>query len=193
MIVASLAQIVFLSGHDHGRCLATGRANHNGAMLIIEPALPGDAERVARVHTRSWQHAYRGIFSDEYLDSLDWRERLPLWEGVIAAARPDQVLVVARSGDAVIGFASAGPARDEDLPSGAQEIYAIYLDPGFWSHGIGSRLLQAVLGQRETYLWVLEDNHRARRFYQAHGFRPDGTRLTYERCGVSAPELRYRR
>jgi GNAT superfamily N-acetyltransferase len=162
-------------------------------MLTFEPAKPGDAEGIARVHTRSWQHAYRGIFSDEYLDNLDWRERLSLWAGLIEAPPPAQVLVVARSGGAVVGFAAAGPARDEDLPSGAREIYAIYLDPGYWSRGLGGGLLQAVLADHETYLWVLEDNHRARRFYEAHGFRPDGTRLTIERGGVPTAELRYRR
>ncbi len=166
---------------------------HHGTMVSLEPAGPGDAEGIARVHTKSWQHAYRGIFSDEYLDNLDWRARLSLWEGVIAAARPDQVLMVARSGGAVVGFATAGPARDEDLPSGARELYAIYLDPEHWSRGIGSGLLHAVTGRHETYLWVLEANQRARRFYEAHGFRPDGARVTTERGGVPAPELRYQR
>jgi ribosomal protein S18 acetylase RimI-like enzyme len=169
--------------------------------VTIDAARPGDAPAIARVHTRSWQHAYRGIFTDTYLDGLDWRARLPFWEGVISAPRPAHVVVVARAGDTLIGFAGAGPARDEDLPGGFGEIYAIYVDPGAWSQGAGSALLDAAIARlaREwaelaaLSLWVLEDNHRARRFYASHGFRPDGARLAVERGGISAAEIRYRR
>jgi ribosomal protein S18 acetylase RimI-like enzyme len=169
--------------------------------VIIDAARPGDAPGIARVHTRSWQHAYRGIFTDEYLDNLDWRARLPGWEDAISAPRPAHVLEVARAGDTVIGFAAAGPARDEDLPARYGEIYAIYVDPDAWSQGTGSALLDAAVARlaRERpeleaiSLWVLEDNHQARGFYEKHGFRADGARLPFERGGVSAAEVRYRR
>jgi ribosomal protein S18 acetylase RimI-like enzyme len=169
--------------------------------VTIEAAKPADAIGISRVHTRSWQQAYRGIFPDEYLDNLDWRSRLPFWEGALEAPDPRRVIAVARRGGAVIGFAAAGPARDEDLPSRSAEIFAIYVEPDAWSQGAGAALLDAVIaglakdadGFDVIYLWVLEDNHRARRFYEAHGFRPDGGRLSTERGGTSAAEVRYRR
>jgi ribosomal protein S18 acetylase RimI-like enzyme len=169
--------------------------------VTIDAARAGDAPGIARVHTRSWQHAYRGIFTDEYLDGLDWRARLPFWEDVISAPRTAHVLMVARAGDTLIGFAAGGPARDEDLPGRYAEIYAIYVDPDAWSQGTGSALLDAAIarlarewaGLEAITLWVLQDNHRARRFYEKHGFRPDGTSLPFERGGVSAAEVRYRR
>ena len=42
-------------------------------------------------------------------------------------------------------------------------------------------------------LWVLDDNHRGRRFYAAAGLSPDGTRQTWTPRGstVELPELRY--
>jgi RimJ/RimL family protein N-acetyltransferase len=40
---------------------------------------------------------------------------------------------------------------------------------------------------------VLEANPRARRFYERAGWRPDGARKHYERWGVTAPEIRYRK
>lgn len=60
------------------------------------------------------------------------------------------------------------------------ELYAIYVDPGWWSTGIGRSLMDEVLaatraGRYERIgLWVLEKNARARRFYERAGFEPDG-------------------
>ena len=51
-----------------------------------------------------------------------------------------------------------------------------------------------VRGYAEIVLWVLEPNARARCFYQALGFRPDGAeRVFLEHSDVSLRELRYRR
>jgi ribosomal protein S18 acetylase RimI-like enzyme len=56
---------------------------------------------------------------------------------------------------------------------GEGEVYAISVDPRRWGEGIGRELLSASeeatreLSYREAGLWVLEDNPRARRFYEA--------------------------
>jgi ribosomal protein S18 acetylase RimI-like enzyme len=42
-------------------------------------------------------------------------------------------------------------------------------------------------------LWVLEDNPRARGFYERAGWAPDGVRKAEERFGVRAAEVRYRK
>jgi hypothetical protein len=38
----------------------------------------------------------------------------------------------------VVGFVSSGPPRDEDVPLPAAEIYAIYVRPQSWRHGLGT-------------------------------------------------------
>jgi ribosomal protein S18 acetylase RimI-like enzyme len=53
------------------------------------------------------------------------------------------------------------------------------------------RLAQA--GRREAILWVLEANQRARRFYEAGGWRPDGSAKTLELHGFPLVQVRYRR
>jgi ribosomal protein S18 acetylase RimI-like enzyme len=35
-------------------------------------------------------------------------------------------------------------------------------------------------GVIDVAAWVVEDNDRAMRFYRKHGFRPDGTRQTFD-------------
>jgi RimJ/RimL family protein N-acetyltransferase len=49
------------------------------------------------------------------------------------------------------------------------------------------------LGHRDVILWVLEENPRARRFYDAAGWQLDGARRPIEVLGVSVPEVRYRK
>ena len=41
-------------------------------------------------------------------------------------------------------------------------------------------------------LWVLEDNPRARRFYEREGWNTDGRRRDEEMLGVTVTEVRYR-
>ena len=44
-------------------------------------------------------------------------------------------------------------------------------------------------GKKRVWLWAFEENHRARRFYEKHGFRWDGARRVSEFDG--AMEVRY--
>jgi len=77
----------------------------------------------------------------------------------------------------------------------ARELAALYIDPAFWWSGLGSALLlQGLthLQQDEQLLWVLAGNAPARRFYERHGFAPDGAHKLLD-IGGHVPEVRYRR
>ncbi|GAA1546345.1 GNAT family N-acetyltransferase [Actinomadura kijaniata] len=158
-------------------------------------AVPDDADAVARVHVTAWREAYRGVFPDAYLDGLDPRERAATWWGEMSD--PARTVLVAVDGARVVGFASFGPPRDADPGGGDRaELYAIYLEPGRWGGGGGRALMREVLaglapGTRGLVLWVLEGNARAIRFYERHGFVPDGARAVVERGGRSAVQVRY--
>ena len=73
----------------------------------------------------------------------------------------------------IVGFASVGPSRDE---RGIGELYAIYVEPDQWSTGAGRALIERAEERlRHAYgeatLWVLEDNPRARAFYERGGWQ----------------------
>lgn len=162
--------------------------------MHVRLATAADAEGIARVQERGWQVAYRHLFPAEELDRGGfivvprWRERLE---------RPPRgwSTFVADVDDVVAGFASVGPSRDVRGPG---ELYALYVDPEQWSTGVGRALIARAEGQlaseyEEARLWVLEDNPRARAFYERAGWSPDGARKAEERWGVYAPEVRYRK
>jgi len=76
-------------------------------------------------------------------------------------------------------------------------LFAIYVLPEEWGSPAG-RELMAVAREalRAAYptsiLWVLEDNPRARRFYEREGWEPDGGRQEEELLGATVTEVRYR-
>lgn len=145
------------------------------------------------MHIASWQHAYRDIFPEEFLDGLDLERRIEWFESSIDQG---SVILVAEGGGRrpVIGFCSVGPARTGEEWG---EVYAIYVHPDGWGLGHGRRLLRAGedalvdLGHRQAVLWVLEGNQRARDFYQRQGWTL-GKRTALEKIGgVSVTEVSY--
>ena len=63
---------------------------------------------------------------------------------------------------------------------GYAELICIHSLQDQWRKGYGSRMMETVLrdikeaGYRKVMLWVFEENARARRFYEAHGFATGG-------------------
>jgi GNAT superfamily N-acetyltransferase len=159
----------------------------------VRIASPDDSLAIERARVHGWRAAYRHVFPKADLDAMPidgdrWRTRLHV-------PPPGWTTFVCEDAGVVVGFASVGPSRDED---GVGELYAIYVEPDAWSTGAGRLLIEAAEEQltREydaALLWVLEDNPRARRFYERAGWAPDGARKAEQRFGVRAPEVRYRK
>jgi ribosomal protein S18 acetylase RimI-like enzyme len=166
--------------------------------VAIRIASVDDAASIARVHIASWQQAYEGIVSAEYLTSLDPAARQERWAQNLRDGARDGVRTwVADAGSRILGFASVGPARDEDAARGQEEIYSMYLDPAMWGKGVARDLMRTVLGDiaggTPVSLWVLADNERARHFYRRHGFMPDGSERMEQFGGAPLLEVRLRR
>jgi ribosomal protein S18 acetylase RimI-like enzyme len=168
----------------------------------IRPARPDDAAAIARVHIRTWQTAYRGQLPDAYLDALDdeLEARTARWHGLIADGRTHRwVQLVAEANERVIGFVTFGPSEGETNEPQIGEVYAIYVDPAYWSRGHGRELFAAATdglaeaGFTMATLWVLETNTHARRFYEIAGWMTDGATKTDHRGDVELREVRYRR
>ncbi|GIJ28453.1 N-acetyltransferase [Micromonospora qiuiae] len=168
--------------------------------MIVRGATVRDADALAVVHVRAWQEAYRGQVPQEYLDQLDpsrrrqgWRQRLQQDHA------PAGTLVLEHERDGVIGLINVSPSRDADTdPQLVGEIQAVYLLPRFWGQGAGRLLMKAGMrrlaeaGYREIILWVLETNGRARCFYEAGGWRADGSKKIDDSRGFPLAEVRYR-
>jgi GNAT superfamily N-acetyltransferase len=135
------------------------------------------------------------LLPDEYLDGLDPEVRAARYEfDRTDADRPATLLAV--EGATVLGFATTGPADQDDVTG---ELLALYVDPTEWGRGVGRALLGAARaamverGFADAVLWVLVGNQRAERVYRADGWRSDGARRNDEVWGIGAEEVCFRR
>jgi GNAT superfamily N-acetyltransferase len=165
---------------------------------MVRDARREDAAAIARAHTRSWQVAYAHAFPAEALAGISVERRTEWWAEWLPASRPRAAILVAEVEGEVRGFASVGAAREEqDQELG--ELYAIYVDPDHWGAGLGRALIAEAearlrsAGFAEAILWVLEDNPRTRRFYEAAGWTHDGGSKRDTHLGTEVSEVRYRK
>ncbi|MEU5550889.1 GNAT family N-acetyltransferase [Micromonospora sp. NPDC047793] len=177
-------------------------------MPTIRREEPEDAEAIARVHVSGWQAGYAGIMPDEVLGRLNpvaWAQR----RRALGTADPEHpfTTLLAEVDGALAGFTTFGPYRNNqdrgDLDPAYGEVVALYVAPAHWGDGTAPALFTAAHdglrehGWSEYRVWVLADNHRARRFYQRAGLSPDGEESTYPvplsggRPPIGLVELRY--
>lgn len=149
-----------------------------------------DLSEISGIYEKSWKYAYRGIISQEYLDSIPqghWANSVTQ-EGIYT-------LVMAERGD-IIGTASFCKSRWEKY-SDYGEIVSIYFLPEYMGMGYGKQLFKRCieelqkLGFCKMLLWVLEENHRARAFYEKNGFSCAGEYLNDSIGGKALREVMY--
>ncbi len=173
--------------------------------IDVRRATTGDAERLAQINIDAWKAAYAGLVTDARLDSMQLTEYVDRWQGTLTGkSLRDAVVFVATLDGAVACYCVGGPYRPpegmaEDDTASWGELYALYTDPTMAGRGAGSSAHDALLaylvsdGFDEAALWVLTSNQRARKWYAARGWRPDGAVNDWVSHGVAHPEVRLRR
>lgn len=162
--------------------------------FTVREAVPADAEGIARVHTDSWQTSYRGILPDTVLDRIDVGQRAESRRKILRDRAVFQLVAYDVTHRDIVGFCDAGASRRRVAYAG--EVYAIYLAHRAKRHGIGQEMFERVQqwlvaqDMRSMIVWVLENNHHARRFYEAQGGTP-GSRLESRVGGYPVVELSY--
>ena len=142
-----------------------GQRDHDG--VVVRGAVGDDLAGVLSVGHRTWLATYEPIAGPEYVAM-----GLAKWwtsDVVTDSIRKGRTLVATKD-DEVVGVATFGPQDD------AFVLWKLYVLPGHHGHGIGTRLLQAVVeralegAQTRITLSHLEGNRQAARFYARLGF-----------------------
>lgn len=134
---------------------------------MIREASPDEAEALAAVQRDASLAALAHIFPPE-LYPYPIAEIRQRWRD--ALADPAMAVLVAEESATTIGVAGYR----------AEWLDGLYVEPSWWSRGIGRTLHDEVLnrlhnrGSARCHLWVLEHNDRARRFYERLGWRENG-------------------
>lgn len=156
--------------------------------VAIRRAQPDDAAAIAAVHVAAWRETYTGLVPARMLSAFPVARRIRRWHRILTApdpARESAVFVATLPDRTIVGFGSCGrqPAPDLVAAGFAGEFSALYLLAAQQRRGIGRRLMALMAqdllarGMQGGALWVLRDNHPARRFYEALGARSVGQRV----------------
>lgn len=142
-------------------------------MVLYREARYEDAMAIATLHADSWRVAYRGAYRDEFLDGEVVQDRIDVWENRLSAPPPNQFVVIAEEEGRIVGFVCAYGGEDARWGTLLDNLH---VRRERHRHGTGTGLVSRVATWCRAnypdcglYLWVLEQNDRARRFYERLG------------------------
>jgi putative acetyltransferase len=150
------------------------------ADVTIRRARVGDAEGVARMMADP--EVFGGLLQLPYPSADIWRTRIADME---APARHD-LMLVADSGDAIVGNAGLQPAAALALRRRHVSMLGISVAKEWQRRGVASQLMAALLDAADRWLGCLRveltvytDNAAAIALYRKFGFEHEGTHRAY--------------
>jgi ribosomal protein S18 acetylase RimI-like enzyme len=162
--------------------------------MHLREAMARDALLISQIIARSWRGAYGTLIDPVYLSRLPEEYWLPSMRAWLESGRMYGFIAV--ENDTPVGCVICGRGRDEDHADWG-EIVSLYVLPDRMGSGIGSSLLRTALdalqadGYDQVYLWCIDGNQQADRFYQHHGFIPTADRVDYRIGSSTVTDIRY--
>lgn len=160
--------------------------------MLIRRMTEDDLCEVDALYVAAWKVGYKGLLPHDFLGSLTSKivDRSP------KSYFFDEGSFVIFDGERIAAHVHARPAAEEKM-RGWGEIHTMYALPQFWGMGHAGELFDYavdwlhVQGFDKVYLYVLEGNERAARFYKKHGFTPTDDTLDCEVGGTTVTDIRY--
>lgn len=139
---------------------------------MVRKASMQDVSRIAEIIVFGKRVAYRPIFNNDVVSFNELQVINLIEEYRSNPALVDNMLVY---DDGIIKGVINRIFKDDSV-----EICEFYIEPFFKGNGIGKELIQQVIletrtsKKRKIFLWVIEDNLSARKFYENNGFIASG-------------------
>jgi RimJ/RimL family protein N-acetyltransferase len=153
--------------------------------ITLRPAVAADAAAIGAVFdaaVKAGWHYLGSLAAEPMFSPRDWVQL------VTDHMPPNILLVAADETGNVVGYVAAHP-RDG-------ELFLLFVNPANAGRGVGRTLLAAAhdalrkAGCRDAYLFVHEQNERARAVYAAAGYRLDGSVRESDFRGTHLREVR---
>ena len=132
-----------------------------------------DIPQVVDIQISGWRTAYKGIIDDEYLENMNYEERIKMRQ----KDYKETGFIVAEHDNEVVGFCryTDNMEKTPETPEVDCELRALYVKPELKHNGIGKKMFQYAvnefknIGKTKMVLWCLKDNVLARKFYEKMG------------------------
>lgn len=133
-----------------------------------------DANTLALIQTESWKSAFKEILSKEDLEKYtDINSAINLYNKLLKENIANGFILTINEIPHCMAYWDK--SRDEEM-KGYAEIICIHSLCNNWRKGYGTEMMNYILkdiknsGFNKVMLWVFKENHRARKFYEKHGF-----------------------
>jgi GNAT superfamily N-acetyltransferase len=165
-------------------------------VVKIFAAQPADASDLRELHAATWAVTFLERLPEAWSSRRLAEHRARDWADVRSRQERlgGEVLAASRDGR-IVGLCQYGPTEDsDDNPVRVGQIQRLYVDPTSQRTGVGRSLLATAAdrlcakGMSEATLWTLDSDERARAFYEALGWQPDGAHTS----DGPATDARYR-
>lgn len=147
--------------------------------ITYRDATPADAALMADIGARSFTETFGHLYTPENLAAFLVNHSEANWHGELTD--PRYAVRLAFDGETAIGFAKVGPpSLPFEVTGPTAELRQLYVLKPWHGAGVAAVLMDWALaearrrGAAEIYLSVFVDNHRARKFYDRHGFEAVG-------------------
>ena len=141
-------------------------------MLNVRQAGQKDAALIAHMHAASWKDAYKDILPKEYLEDNLEAERELHWNKKMNELTGNDFVLIAEENEIPVGFISVWEVNNGDYDAFVDNLHVL---PDKKGKGKGAALVAYAaeklirLNKHSFYLWVLDQNIPARRFYERIG------------------------
>lgn len=140
--------------------------------FAVREATSADADAIAALHAGSWRRYYRGALSDDFLEHEVDDDRRKVWRSRLGESSANTRTVLAHRNSELVGFAHV--VFDDD-PTWGSLLDNLHVRHDHHRSGIGRYLVGEIARTvvaataGALYLWVLEQNVGAQRFYAELG------------------------
>ncbi|MFF0936063.1 UNVERIFIED_CONTAM: GNAT family N-acetyltransferase [Kocuria sp. CPCC 205316] len=149
------------------------------AAVHLRTAGPSDVEVWSALHLRCLDETYRPLFGDAFAGRQQAAaDRTAGYDRTLLADPDVRTLLAVDDDGTPLGLVSAGPApaawegrAGVPAPLVPLQLFQLYVLGAAHGTGVGAALQEAAIGSADAYLWIMDGNARAERFYARHGFR----------------------
>lgn len=142
-------------------------------MLVFRHANKNDIESVANLHAKSWRENYKDSFSQDFLTNKVYEDRIAVWTNRLENPHKNQSVILAEDSGQLVGFICVYFEHHKDYGTLLDNLHVSFRAKG---KGIGTNLISRVVSTIKAkglttglYLWVLDKNTSAIKFYEGLG------------------------